>query len=708
MTRHFGTCMLCEAACGITVETQDDKVTSIRGDVEDAMSAGYVCPKVVGMQDLYEDPDRLTKPLVKKGTDFVETDWEDALDRAANGIRRVRAKHGPHSLAVYQGNPAAHNLGLLSVGQAVLRTMGTKNLYSASTTDQIPHMMAAHEMFGAMFLVPIPDIDRTKHWLILGANPVVSNGSLMTAPDVKRRIDAIQARGGKVVVVDPRKTETAKIADEHVFLKPGTDTVFLLSMIHVLFEEQLDSPGRLVAYMAGYDQLRQIAKEFSPESMAHVTGVDAQVVRRLAREFSDAESAVAYGRLGTCHQEFGTLASWAFFAINAITGNLDRPGGSMWANPAVDVSKIAEMLGMAGHGRFQSRVRNFPETAGELPIAVLAEEIETPGAGQVRALLTCAGNPVLSAPNGKRLEKAFASLEHMVSIDWYLNETTKHAHVILPPVSPLQRSHFDLALSAFSVRNHAKYVPAVFPKKPGERDDAQIVAELGVRIRLGTSLVAKGISKAAAKLATPERALDGLLRMGPHPLTLNKLRAHPHGLDMGPLVPRIPEILPKKNPVIILVPQLFADEIPALQKWIITQSTPRPDKFSLIGRRHLRSNNSWLHNSARLTKGPARCTLLMHPQDAEKIGLTEGAQAEIESTQGCARFAVELTEDISPGVISVPHGWGHHRAGTQMRVASQIAGTSINDVTEDSKLDRLTGNAAFSSMVVTVRPVSSV
>jgi len=698
MQRHLATCTLCEAACGIVVEEESGRVTSVRGDPDDPMSRGYVCPKVVGMQDLHEDPDRLRVPLIREGATFREATWDEALDRAASLIRDVRRRHGPHAVAAYQGNPTAHNLGLMTTGQAVIRTLGTRNLYSASSADQVPHMLAAHEMFGHVLFMPVPDVDRTEHLLILGANPLVSNGSIMTAPDFRRRMTGIRERGGRIVVVDPRRNETARAADEHVFIRPGTDAAFLLSLLCTLFEEGLARPSSL---LTNVERLAEVARSFPPEQTAHATGIEPAIVRRLAREFAARERAVCYGRIGVCHQMHGSLAAWLVYALNAVTGNIDRAGGMMWATPAADLTFIADRFGLHGHSSFKSRVRGLREVGGELPIAVLAEEIETDGDDRVRALITSAGNPVLSAPNGRRLERALPRLDAMVSVDGYLNETTRHAHVILPPVSPLQRSHYDLALNAFAVRNNAKYVEPVLPRGAHEKDDGEIFLELGLRLRVPGVL--RGPLAILGRRVTPELVLDLLLRTGAHRTSLARLRRSPHGVDLGPLQPRLPGLLRTRDRKVDVAPQLFCDEIPALRRSLGEHT----DELVLIGRRHLRSNNSWLHNSARLIKGRPRCTLLIHPEDALSRGLRDGALAEVATPRGTLAIHIEVSDDMMRGVVSVPHGFGHDRDGTQMTVAAAHAGVSINDVTDELHLDRLTGNAAFSGQRVNVRAAAT-
>jgi anaerobic selenocysteine-containing dehydrogenase len=706
--RRLGTCTICEAACGILVDVDGERVTGVRGDPDDPISRGYVCPKVVAMQDLHEDPDRLRRPLVRTGNDFREAPWDEAIAIAGDGLRRVRQEHGKDALAIYQGNPTAHNLGLMTVGQLAFRTLGTKNLYSASTSDQVPHMRAAHEMFGHVFHIPVPDVDRTDFWLVVGANPVVSNGSIMTAPDVKRRIGELKARGGQLVVVDPRRTETAALADTHAFLRPGSDPLFFFALLHVLFDEGLASPGkRLAPWLAGLDKLRGLARRFSPERVAAATGIEPEVVRRIARAFAGARRASCYVRVGTCHQEHATLVSWLAYALCAVTGNLDREGGLMWATPAVDVVRIADIAGLKGHGTFASRVRKMPEMGGELPIATLADEIESPGRGRVRALLTSAGNPVLSAPNGARLDRALATLDFMVSIDGYLNETTRHANVILPPCSPLQRAHYDLALNAFAVENAAKWVDPVVPRGADEKDDAEIVRELVLRLRFGSAL-GNGRRQAAARAALsrlldPERIVDVALRAGPYGafrggLSVAALRRSPHGVRLGGLEPRLPGLLRTPSGKVELAPKAFIEEVDVLESTIERAVPP----LVLVGRRHLRSNNSWLHNSPRLVKGPSRCTLLVHPSDAARFGLIDGGRARVTSSRGSIEATVTVSDEMMPGVVSLPHGWGHDRRGTRTTVAEAHAGVSMNDLTDEMRVDRLTGNAAFNAVPVEV------
>lgn len=698
---HYRSCPLCEATCGVAIEVDGDTVTSVRGDEADPFSKGYLCPKASALGDLHHDPDRLRRPMMREGTSWRELGWDQAFELVATRLQAIRAEHGHDAVAIYQGNPTAHNLGLMTYGQLFLRRFDTKNAYSATSVDQLPHMLAALTMFGDQLLMPVPDIDRTDYFLALGANPLASNGSIMTAPDVKSRLKAVQARGGQVVVVDPRRTETAAIASRHLFVRPGGDALLLLSLVHVLFAEGRARPGRLAAFTDGLDALRAIAADFPPARTAAITGVAPAEVERLARELAAAKQPVVYGRLGVCVQEFGGVAAWLCYALNVVLGALDAPGGLMFTTPAIDAVPLARYLGFdAGFDRWRSRVRGLPEFGGELPVSTLADEIETPGPGQVRALVTSAGNPALSAPGGPRLERALATLDFMVSIDPYLNETTRHAHVILPPTSALERSHYDLALASFSVRNVARYSPPVFARGDDQRHDWEICGELLARMFVPRPLV--GVARRAIKALPPERILDAGLRLGAHKLSLARLQQAEHGLDLGPLEPRLPARLRNAHRRIDLVPSAYRADLPRLRARL---DTP-PPSLVLIGRRHLRSNNSWMHNSLRLVKGKPRCTLLVHPADAAERGLGAGDDVRLASQSGAVTVPVELTDEIMRGVVSLPHGWGHHRDGARLRVAAAHAGVSANDVTDPSLLDTLTGTAAINGVPVTLERVT--
>lgn len=702
-TTHYRSCTLCEATCGIAIEVDGDRVISVRGDDADPFSKGYICPKGTALADLHHDPDRLRTPMRRDGDTWQPIDWDEALDLVASKLRETRARHGADAVAVYQGNPTAHNLGLLTYGQLALRSLGTKNMYSATSLDQLPHMLAALQMFGNQLLMAVPDVDRADLFICLGANPLASNGSIMTAPDIRGRLKAIRDRGGRVIVLDPRRTETAEKADRHLFIRPGTDAVLLLAMIHELFANQLIRLGRL--RVTGLDELRTASAAWTPERAEEVTGVRADDIRELTRALATTERAVLYGRIGVCVQEFGGLAAWLCYAINALTGHLDEPGGLMFTTPAVDPLPLGALLGFdGGFARWRSRVSGKPEFGGELPMTALAEEIVTPGPGQIRALVTSAGNPVLSAPGGPELERAFRTLDFMVSIDPYINETTRLAHVILPPTSPLERSHYDAALFAYAVRNVAKYSPPLFERRADERHDWEIMAGLFARLRLPA---ASNLAERVLGKLGPEAVIDLALRTGPYGmrrglkgLTLAKLRAHPHGIDLGPLESRMPGRLGTRDRKVHLAPKIYLDDLPRLAR----RFAQAGDELVMIGRRHLRSNNSWLHNSERLVKGPPRCTLMIHPDDATRRGLVDGGLARVATTKGAIELPVEVTDTMMPGVVSVPHGWGHGRRGVQLRVAAGVPGASVNDVIDSARIDELSGTSALTGQPVEVTP----
>jgi anaerobic selenocysteine-containing dehydrogenase len=694
-------CPLCEAACGILVDAEDGRLRSIRGDPDDPFSRGYICPKAAALLDLHDDPNRIRAPMVREGTRWREVSWKEALDLAAEGLVRVRRRYGRDAAAIYYGNPVAHSLGLMTHALTFARALRTRNVYSASSADQLPQMLVALRMFGHQALIPVPDLDRTDLLFIFGANPIVSQGSLMTAPDVKRRLRAIRERGGRVVVVDPRRTETADAADEHVAIRPGTDALLLAAMLHVVFAEGLVRLGRFANHVSHLEQLVALVHEFSPTRVARRTGVGPETIRRLALDFARTTRAACYSRVGLCTQQYGTLASWLAQVLNLVTGHLDEEGTMMLTTPAVDVVGILARLGRHGtFDRWRSRVRNLPEFGGEPPVATLADEIEVNGEGQVRALISIAGNPVLSAPNGGRLDRALGSLEHMVSIDPYLNETTRHAHVLLPPAPPLSRSHYDLALNAFAVRNVAKYAEPVIPRSPSERHDWEILSELAGRVLAPRAL--RRLAVRAARSMRPERLLDLLLRAGPYRLSLARLREAPHGLDLGPLQPgRFLPLVATHDRKVDLAPDDFSKE--ARARLLAEADADSPD-LVLIGRRQLQSNNSWMHNAGRLMKNPGRFTLLLHPVDAAARKLATGDLGRLQTTAGTIVVPVEVSDAMLPGVVSLPHGWGHDRPGIHLAVASQHAGASLNDVTADDRLDTLSGNAAFNGVPVSLAP----
>ena len=709
---HYRSCNLCEAICGIEISVEADQRLTIRGDKDDPFSRGFICPKAVALQDFHFDPDRLRHPVRRTPTGWERIDWTEALDEVAKNLKRITAQYGKNSTATYLGNPNVHNYGAILFAPPFLRSLHTRNRFSATSVDQLAHHLASYLIFGHQLLLPIPDVDRTRLFLILGANPAVSNGSMMTAPDFAKRLQAVKERGGKVILIDPRRNETARLADQHLFIRPGTDVFLLLALLQVVFAEQLTHLDHLASFTNGVEAVAKVVAEFSPERVAPLTGINAEDVRRLAREFAAAETAVCYGRIGVSTQEFGGLCQWLINVLNIVTGNCDRPGGAMFTLPAFDPITAPELLAPRGsYARWQSRVRKLPEFAGELPVVALAEEILTPGEGQVRALVTLAGNPVLSTPNGRELDRALDSLEFMVSIDPYINETTRHAHIILPPTSPLERGHYDLAFHLLAIRNTAKFSPALFERDKNALHDWEILLELQSRMERG-GLSGNLKRRLVHKFFGPERMLDLGLRFGPYGgklnpfargLTLRKVKAAVHGIDLGPLRPCLPERLRTADRVINLAPDLFVRDLERVRTKLDSMSSN--GHLLLIGRRQLRSNNSWLHNSQRLVKGnPAKppCTLLMHPEDAADRDLIDGQNVVVKSRVGRIVLPVELSDEIMRGVVSIPHGWGHDREGNRIAVAQQHAGASINDLTDQSNIDAICGTAAFNGTPVTV------
>jgi anaerobic selenocysteine-containing dehydrogenase len=660
--RHYRACHLCEAICGVVIETEGNEIVSIRGDKDDPLSRGHICPKAVALKDLHEDPDRLRAP-VKKTADgqWQEISWEEALDTTARRLVEIHNAHGVHAIGAYLGNPSVHNYGMLTHQAQLFRNFRTNNRFSATSVDQLPHHLASLWLFGHKSLYPIPDIDRTDYFLMLGANPIASNGSLWTVPDVRKRIKELTRRGGKLVVIDPRFTETAQLASEHHYITPGSDALFLLAILNTLFAENLADPGHLADFTDGLDAVAVAIAEFTPEFAAPHTGISADDARRIARELAAAERGICYGRMGISTQAYGGLNQWLTQIINIATGNLDKEGGSLFTLGAVDQ---VETTGPGGFARHHSRVRGLPEFDRELPAATMAEEITTPGDGQVRALFTGAGNPVLSTPNGRQLDQALEQLEFMVSLDPFINETTRHADIILPPTSPLEHDHYDIAFHTLAMRNTTRFNEPVFDKPEGALHDWEIFTELGNR-------VAELLGGDAQPAIPPEQIIDMGLQNGPYKdqgLSVAKLKENPSGIDLGPLKPQLPDRLKTPDRRIRCdTPQPLADLARLREQF----SRPHHGLLSLIGRRHVRSNNSWMHNYHRLMKGKGRCTLLMHPTDMAQRDIEDGADVTVSSRVGSVKVAVEASETMMPGVVSLPHGFGHNREGIRLGIASE-------------------------------------
>jgi anaerobic selenocysteine-containing dehydrogenase len=741
----YRTCPLCEAGCGLEIALHrtngSERVGRIRGDRDDVFSHGFICPKGSTLRQLHEDPDWLRGPLVKRNGRFEPASWDEAFAEVERRLLPVLERHGRDAVGIYVGNPNAHSLAALIFLRPLIRALGTTNVFSASTVDQRPKEVSAGLMFGGALTVPVPDIDRTDFLLMLGANPYASNGSLATAPDWPGRIEALLDRGGSLVVVDPRRTQTAEMASQHLAIRPGADPFLLMALVNVLAADGLIGLDGLETYVAGLDVVVGLAEPFTPEAVAPAIGLDPDEIRGLAHRLAAAPSACVYGRIGTTTAEFGTLTSWLVDVLNVLTGNLDRPGGAMFATAAAGA---ANTRGTPRYGRGirlhrrRSRVRGLGETMGELPAACLAEEIDTPGKGQIRAMVTVGGNPVLSTPNSGRLDAALAGLEFMVAVDPYVNETTRHADVILPVPTALQRPHYDLALLQLAVRNVANYSPAVLPLDEGQPDEWHVLARLALVVQgLGAgadpalvddlvlrTLVEGAVADETSPLAGrevdeivallgersgPDRILDFMLRTGPYGegfgtrpggLSLDVLLDHPHGVDLGPLEPRLPDVLRTPSGMVELAPEPLVADVDRLRS-----ALDRPTGgMRLIGRRDLRSNNSWMHNVEVLVKGRPRCTLHVHPEDASRLGLADGEPASVTSRAGTVTIPAEVTDAIRPGVVSIPHGWGHDLPGVELSVARRYAGVNSNLLADEELVDPVSGNAILNGIPVEVAP----
>ncbi|MEZ0352276.1 molybdopterin-dependent oxidoreductase [Mycobacterium sp. pR1184] len=724
--KHIRTCPLCEAMCGLEIEVEAGVVTGIRGNRDDVWSRGHLCPKGVSLGAVHHDPDRVRSPMIKVDGAWQEVSWDAAFRRCTELLTPVIEKYGIGAVTAYTGNPLAHSFSLARYAGVLMGMSGIPVTYSPGTVDQWPKNLSSHLMYGLWWNFPVPDIERTDLLVIMGANPAASQGSLLAAPDVMGLIDGIRQRG-KVIVIDPVRTQTAAHADEWLPIVPGTDAALLLAVAHTLFAEDLVNPG---PHVDGVDTMREVAAKWPPERVSDVTGIDVDTIRRLAREIAGAEKSVVYGRIGLCNQEFGSLASWMVDVINILTGHFDTPGGAMFPKPAAWSITTQPLPGLEGglpeFGRWHTRVRGAKEVLGQAPVSCMTEEIATPGEGQLKALITVAGNPVLSTPGGDKLDEVLPMLEAMISIDLWVNETTRHADVILPGLSPLEQPHHDDLILLFAIHSIANYSAPVFD--PGDRPHEW---EILIRLTgLCTGTPAEDVDVAAIddgffdylaftrgldgaeirKLyqhGGPERMLDLTLRTGPfgdqygkNPggLTLDLLKANPNGIDFGPMVPQLPEILGTPDKKIRLAPQYLLDDLPRLQARMQRPSEP----LVLVSRRHLRSNNTWLHNVPALMKGKDRCTLLIHPDDAARCGVSDNDVVTVKSEAGEIKVPVEITDAIKPGVVSMPHGWGHGKPGTRMSVANSSPGANTNALSIPTFVDEPSGNGALNGIPVTV------
>jgi len=741
--------------CGIAIKVEDEQITSIKGDPNDPLSKGHICPKALALKDIHEDPDRLKTPQLKTKDGWKEISWGRAFDIVANKIKDTQKEYGRHAVGAYLGNPNTHHHGNILFGPPLLQALRTHNKFSATSNDQLPHMQVNLAMFGHQLLFPIPDIDHMDLFILIGSNPAASNGSLMSAPDYQTRLKNISKRGGEVIVIDPRKTETTRVADQHLFIKPGTDAFLMLGILHTLFNEDLIEQGRLHSLLDDIAQIQLLCSDYSAANVSSITGIKTLKIKELARKLASTPRACLFTRMGTSTQEFGGIATWLAYVINIITNHLDERGCLMFTKPAADIVELGALSGQKGHANHYQSKTGLPEFGGELPASTMADQILLEDDKQIKAMIVLAGNPILSSPNGRRLDKAFKSLDFMVSIDFYLNETSRHADIILPPTGPLEQSHYDLAFNILGVRNVAKYSPALFDAGKHARHDWQILLELKRRLSGHdfTSKLKEEASYQVLKRLGPDGILDIILRTGPygtqipgtsqlgvlltdilqgiveprHPLRkfldlspygspnrglskglcVSSLQNYPHGIDLGSLQSCLPDRLytPKKR--IKLAPSTFLKDMSRLRKRAEElNSEKNQDELLLIGRRHVRSNNSWLHNSHRLVKGKSRCTMMIHPEDAARLDLNNGDMAKVTSRVGKVEIETEITKDIMEGVISIPHGWGHNRKNTLLSIASKRPGVSVNDLTDDQFVDKLTGTSALNGVPVSVSRVA--
>jgi anaerobic selenocysteine-containing dehydrogenase len=693
--------------CGIEVTTQDRGILSIVGDKLNPFSEGHVCPKAMALKDLYEDPERIRTPIEKTAEGWKEVSWDYALDKVATRLFDVQQEHGVESVATYLGNPNAHNMGSILFGPYFYRALKSHNRYSATSVDQLPHHIVSRQLFGHQSQIPIPDIDHTQHFMIIGGNPLASNGSIMTVPHIKRRLKAIQARGGKVVVIDPKQSETADISSEHHFIKPGTDALLMLAMLHTLFDKQLVDVDELLKVAPNLLSVEKYVLDYAPQRVANLIGMSEAQIISLVESFCSAGPAVCYGRMGASVQAFGTLTQYLIMLFNMLTGNLDRQGGMMFTQPAAD---LLPHSGRGSIGNFHSRVRNLPAFAGEFPVSALAEEILIEGEGQIKAIVLGAGNPILTTPNGPQLDKAFERLDFVVAVDFYITESSRHADIILPPVTALERDHYDVIFHNFAVRNSSKFSPAIFPPAENSKTDWQIYLGLAERLDKLNGLPTDRYKALWQK--EPKGVVDDLLKSGRYKhegeeLSIDLLLQKPHGIDLGPLQRELPEAIYHNDKQIHLSFDYFMSDLTRLDKHFFVSELAQDGSLQLIGRRHLKTNNSWLHNSQRMVKGTnnglSRCTAQIHPDDAGKHNIQDQQMIIVTSRVGQVSLPAEITEKIMPGVISIPHGWGHNKKGSQWKTAEQHAGVSVNDLTDEMVLDELSGNAVLNGVPVTIK-----
>ncbi len=703
---HYRACNVCEATCGLEIKYQGNEILSIKGDKKDPLSKGHICPKGVALQDVYYDKERLKQPQKKTKGGWQTISWKQAFDEVVDNIKRIQKQHGKDAVATYSGNPGVHNMGSMLFMPLFSRTLRSKNRYSATSVDQLADQLAAQLLYGHQLLVPVSDLDRTDCVLIIGANPVVSNGSMMTAPKVAQRLKDIQKRGGQVINVDPRFTETSKLADQHIYINPAADVYLLMAMLNEVFKNNHDTLGHIKDFTHGLADIKELVKDYTPQSVAKITGIKAEVIQQLTEDFCKAKTACCYTRFGASTQKFGTFTQWLGNILNMVTGNFDKAGGVMFTKPAFDIIEPArKQKNRKTFGKYHSRLKGLPSFAGELPVSVLADEILTDGEGQIKMLIVNSGNPVLSTPNGNKMDKALASLDYMVSIDFYLNESSRHANIILPPTSSLERDHYNMAFHTLAIQNTVKYSETLFQPSKEQRSDREIFVELwarmqpkGIKSQLKTWLTKRHINKKGER-----GIIDDGLRKGPYPdLNLDKVIASKHGIDLGALQPCMPQRLLNKDQQIHLLPEEIKADIERVKSVFRQHDNSSEYPMQLIGRRDPRTNNSWMHNSHRLIKGKARCLALINTFDAEFHKLQDADEITVTSATATITIPVKITDDIKQGIISIPHGWGHTFTDMKISTAQANAGVNINILMDENQIDEISGNAVLSGVPVRI------
>lgn len=767
---HLQICNLCEAMCGLKIQTIDGEITSIKGNPDDSFSKGYLCAKALALKDIHEDPDRLRQPVRRTAQGWETISWEMAFKDIKQQLTTIQKKFGRNSIALYLGNPRYHHHGSLLSSILLKKALNSRNCFSVASSDQLPHMLAAHELFGHMAMLPVPDIDRTDFLLCFGANPLVSNGSVMSAPNIKNRLKSLQNRGGKIITIDPRQTETAALADQHIYIRPGQDTFLLLGIIQIIFQHKLVDQGEWQNYTTGLTELKQLTQAYTLEKVARQTGIASDVIEVLALEFATSKTAAAYGRIGICTQQHGAINAWLIYLLNIISGNLDKPGGLMFPTPAADLALLSALINENGRfNEYRSRLKNLPSFDSELPVVEMADEMLSEEPEKIRAFINVAGNPVLSTPNGTRLEQALGQLDFMVAVDSYINETNRFADIILPPTSPLERSQYNMTCNLTAVRNNARYSEPLFPPAIDARHDWQILLSLSNILNRGPSFHAlRTLAIGFVILMFRKLGADGvlglMLRLGPYGfsfrksrlsqdfqppakwfvkyfrmniprklrllfqispfykritlldndphskqgLSLKKLKQKPQGIDLGAMTPCLPDRLKlfTDHKTLNLTPDIYQSE---LQKISISTEDRQPlanNEFILIGRRTPRSMNSWLHNVERLVKGKPSNTLFIHPENAFSLGISSGDQLRIQTFQHSISTVAELDPGIMKGVVCLPHGWGHHRQNTRLQIAHRYAGASFNDLTSSDQFDPFSGMSVLNNTLVKVDKAS--